>query len=173
MDLFISKKNRPNPQIGDDLADQVDSLSAWYFYWLNEPKAHAETFRCLNRIKNIADVSLGGGDYLSGKEEKKACELLHSVQNLPRDELPGRLRQVLLQLTKDNLGAKIVDQMTELQQKAVISKETTEEILTQIHPKLTETKARAIIVYLAKVIENPLLINEALPQVRAWLKEAS
>lgn len=169
MDLFISRNFPPCPHIGDHLFHQADSLSAWYLYWLAEPDKHTETFQILARIKRVAEFSIQG-NYLSSSQEKSACEVLASAQNIPRDELHDRLKEVLSELTQDYPVAKIIDQMTELQQKIDLPAPIAQKILEGVRSDLPDINARAIIVYLAKILEEPAKALKGLPQVLTWLK---
>lgn len=169
MDLFISRNFPPKQQIGDDLSHQADLFSAWYLYWLSEPQKHSETFQILARIKKVAEFSIQG-NYMTKSHEKKACDILATIQHIPREEFDTKLLQLLSDLTHNQPIATIIDQITQLQQKILIPKTITDEILGELRPDLPEVNAKAVIVYLAKILEEPTKALEGLPQVLDWLK---
>ena len=158
---------------GQRLFNEVTEVYIWY---VSSSWYHMEgdsERNMLSRIKRIAEVSMQGGNYLSGQEDVEATTRLKDLfqdlnsGKLRRQDLPQALNEMLTQLTHTNPKAKVVSQATELEYRLCInpppdqSPEVTEHyrqilltIIQGITPQLTEINASAIAQGLTQILEN-------------------
>ena len=156
--------------IGGLFLESLSEFYTWFMSCLKDPISHSGVFKSLSLLMRIATRSLEGGHYLTPSLEQKGIRVLFAIKEelllgmRKQTEVLASLKKLIDDLTVQNIKAKLVLYLTELEYECCIYKKPStqnqkfQEYLTQLNqlitPAFLEIKASAIVQILRRTLET-------------------